>query len=472
MCIRCLAAQRSLNECSESSDSDVSAALGGAYGSGGTTVTDHRSILYYLEGGDNFRWNAEQSLGSSIVVTYSFASGADLPSTYSNFDNPYDASSFSSFTGAQRQNFRLAAQEFMAVSGLVLVEVESGGDIEVLNAHGTYVGGYADLPYVNRANPSEVELVVDSTGSYSKGSYGYFTILHELGHAVGLDHTHEGAYTLAQNMDTTAQTVMSYNYDASALGLQALDVAALQAIYGNPVLSGGWNLTHNTNTNRLDANGSAANDTFSVPLTAQNSAMATKIFGALGDDVIEGQDASDILRGNQGNDALEGMGGDDKLRGGAGDDAIYGGDGNDFIHGGSGADTIYGGSGNDQAIGGAAEDLIYGQAGNDVLTGLLNNDTLSGGAGKDTLDGGRGNDVLTGGDGADVFVFHSDAAKDIVTDFNVGMDLLRFVGTGAAYTDLQISEDGGDTLIELGEVSIRLADVDTASLGADQFEFV
>ncbi len=473
MCVRCLAAQRSLDECSEGLRQIEPQALEGEpLALGGSIVTDEKSILYYLDGGQNFRWNAEQSLGSSVIVTYSFAESSELPSVFSNYDNPYDASSFSSFTDMQRQNFRLASSEFMAASGLVLLEVETGGDMSILNAHGTFVGGYADIPYVNGNHQSEVELVIDSSGDYNAGSYGYFTILHEIGHAVGLDHTHEGRYTLASHMDSTAETVMSYNYDHTAHGLQSLDHAALQTLYGDQVVSTGWSLSHNAQKSRLDADGSGGNDFFSVPVTVNEGAIATKVMGAAGNDVIEGHNAVDLLRGNQGDDSLSGNGGADRLRGGSGDDAIYGGAGNDFIHGGTGSDTIYGGGGNDVALGGALDDVLYGQDGNDELSGLLNHDTLDGGAGSDTLDGGRGNDLLTGGDGADVFIFRGDSAHDTITDFDGSQDVLRFVGTGLNFDDATLSTVDGHARIELSDVLIDLDGVFFDDLNVGHFDFV
>jgi len=57
-------------------------------------------------------------------------------------------------------------------------------------------------------------------------------------------------------------------------------------------------------------------------MTVKGAALATKIFGHNGNDVITGQSAVDILRGNKGNDVLNGAGGDDKLRGGGGSDTM------------------------------------------------------------------------------------------------------------------------------------------------------
>jgi len=386
-------------------------------------LSENRSILYHLDGGQNFRWNAESNFGTSVLVTYSFSESGELPSTNSAFDNPYDATSFSDFTSAQRHNFRIAAAEFMAVSGIVLVEVDGYADINVFNAHGTYVGGYADLPYVDGNYQSEVNLVVDSSGNYESGSYGYFTILHELGHAVGLDHTHEGAYSLNSSMDSTANTVMSYNYDASAVGLQSLDEDALQQIYGTRAVSAGWSVSHNEAKYRIDAIGSNGADSLAVPMTVKGAALATKIFGHNGNDVITGQSA-------------------------------YGGSGDDYINGGSGQDTIYAGAGDDTITGASGSDEAYGDNGADILFGKLNDD------------------ILDGGSGVDVFVFKANSDHDTITDFDSSSEVLRFMGTGFDFSDVSVSTVDGHAQVQVGSVVIDLLGVSAASIGADDFQFV
>ena len=473
MCVRCLAAQRSLNECDDGEGSSGALALDDTTkAASAPSVNDYRSILYYLDGGSNFRWNADKGLGTSVMVTYSFGEGSDLPSTFGSSSNPYGASSFSDFTNAQRNNFRIAAAEFMAVSGIVLVEVEDGGDINVFNAHGTNVGGYADLPYVNGSYQSQVELVIDSSGNYDAGSYGYFTILHELGHAVGLDHTHEGAYTLNSGMDTTASSVMSYNYDASALGLQSLDDDALEHIYGGRVMSAGWSFSFNDNKSRFDANGSSSNDSLAVPVNVDGSSVATKIMGQNGNDTITGQNSVDLLRGNKGNDYLSGIGGDDKLRGGGGQDTIYGGTGDDYLNGGSGSDTIYAGAGDDYITGGSASDDLNGQADEDLLFGKLGDDSLDGGSSADTLEGGKGDDQLTGGIGQDTFVFRATSEHDTISDFDTNGEILQFKGTGFDYSDVTVSTESGHARIEVGTVVIDLLGVSAGSISADDFQFI
>jgi Ca2+-binding RTX toxin-like protein len=80
------------------------------------------------------------------------------------------------------------------------------------------------------------------------------------------------------------------------------------------------------------------------------------------------------------------------------------------------ADTITGRNGND---------YIEGFDGNDTLTGGGGNDAIEGGSGNDRLTGGTGNDVLEGGAGSDSFVFAPGFGRDLITDFEAGLDVLE-----------------------------------------------
>jgi hypothetical protein len=66
----------------------------------------------------------------------------------------------------------------------------------------------------------------------------YATVLHEIGHAIGLKHPHDGEIHLDENIDARGNTVMSYdlsdNYGAAYIPktYQEIDVKAAQDIYG------------------------------------------------------------------------------------------------------------------------------------------------------------------------------------------------------------------------------------------------
>jgi hypothetical protein len=84
------------------------------------------------------------------------------------------------------------------------------------------------------------------------------------------------------------------------------------------------------------------------------------------------------------------------------DDRIHGNDADNRLSGRDGDDTISGGAGNDTLVGGNGDDVLYGDDGRDTLIGGKGDDRLIGGKGDDHLYGGFGDDRLSGGDGDDV----------------------------------------------------------------------
>lgn len=206
--------------------------------------------------------------------------------------------------------------------------------------------------------------------------------------------------------------------------------------------------------------------------------------GADRDDVLRAQDDGGVLVGRNGDDVLYGGAGADRLIGGNGDDIIYVGGGDDVILGGGGRDTVtyetsasrvwadlrgnvenrYGAEGdeftsienligssfNDLLLGDDRNNVLDGDAGNDVLFGRSGHDIITGGSGDDELHGQRGGDTLTGGDGADVFFFESGSGRDIITDFENGVDLIDFsrIESVNSFDDLTLLEkEGANTAI-------------------------
>ena len=91
--------------------------------------------------------------------------------------------------------------------------------------------------------------------------------------------------------------------------------------------------------------------------------------------------------------------------------------------------TIAGNGGDGILSGSELRDRIYAGGGNDVVRGFGGNDKIVGESGRDTIIGGEGDDVLTGDSSrntyADWFVFGPKSGKDIITDFEVGKDMIQ-----------------------------------------------
>lgn len=416
-----------------------------------TDVHDYTGILAYL-GQNALRWNGATDIGTQVVVTYSFKATADLPTT-----TQYGTSSYWSYSEAHRALFREVTKKFEAVSGVKFLEVPGTAMINIHGSSGAQAGGWANYSYSEGSSGRSGEgVLVNNYQSMGEGQYGYFVNLHELGHAMGLKHPHDGELTVHDHDDHQSNSVMTYNISHPyATDLGVFDEQALQHLYGAAESFDGWSVRVNASS-FVVIKATDADETMLA--TSGNTRMLgfggdDTLLGMQGDDRLHGGDGHDTIRGGRGddrlfggtgNDDLYGMSGNDALKAGRGKDVLTGGDGSDWLWGGPGADILigdrdisdnsYGGAsdddhlfgnkGDDKLYGGSGDDKLDGGDGNDLLRGGHGSDTLIGGAGDDILYGGRDADALTGGEGSDVFVFENADANstDTITDFTSGED--------------------------------------------------
>jgi Ca2+-binding RTX toxin-like protein len=184
-----------------------------------------------------------------------------------------------------------------------------------------------------------------------------------------------------------------------------------------------------------------------------------------GNDTVHAGQGNDAVMLGTGNDYADGGAGRDILLGQQGDDTLLGGEGNDVLLGGEGKDQLDGGEGDDLVAGGMGHDVLSGGGGNDVIFGDMGHDVFAGGAGDDTIIGGQGHDTITGGSGQDVFFFESGFGKDVVLDFEKGVDsiaieaninglrisspedLAPYISGNASYSEIKLH---GDTIKLVG----------------------
>lgn len=452
-------------------------------------VTDYTAILAYLEE-EYYRWNGIADLGTQTVVTYSFYESDTLPALPGELQGQ---TTYWSFDAAMRDAFRSALAEFQEAAGLIFVEVDGPA---MINAYGydlySSTTGYAYYPGSTESYTSSGDLAI-AGGGWITDSSQYDTILHEIGHGVGLAHPHDGEYSLADHLDTRDNTVMTYSA-GQGTELGVFDIQALEHIYGSASAFDGWVVTGG-GSSAVRIKATDAGDTilstdvrtiihaYGGNDTIQGREANDKVFagsgadyvtGGAGDDIIYGGSGNDTVLGGNGNDTVLGSYGWDSIDGGNGDDWINGAWGRDNITGDWGNDSIRGGSGNDSLDGGSGDDYIRGGKNYDSITGGFGNDTLIGNQGNDTLDGGDGDDVMTGGLGADTFVFTNSDSYDanVITDFRSGLDVIDMTGTNfSALSQLSITtSESGTTLSYSNWFEIELSGF-TGTLSADDFLF-
>jgi large repetitive protein len=231
--------------------------------------------------------------------------------------------------------------------------------------------------------------------------------------------------------------------------------------------------------------------------------MAT-IKGTAGKDTLVGTSLADTIFGGADNDTIDGGAGNDKMFGETGNDTFLGGEGADTMDGGADVDTVtyaqstsgvkvnlatglgYSGQAEGDTLinienvtGSQYRDYLFGSDGSNTINGGQGNDVISAGGGNDVVIGGNGNDVLGGGSGSDTFVFSSghffgvnNNGVDVITDFEVGVDVLEFRSSGwggghvESLDDLSFNQVGNDTVISFGNQgeSITLTGVNVAEL--------
>jgi Ca2+-binding RTX toxin-like protein len=116
-------------------------------------------------------------------------------------------------------------------------------------------------------------------------------------------------------------------------------------------------------------------------------------------------------------------------------------------NGGNGNEAITGSGGEDRLDGGNGNDVLNGLGGHDLLKGGNGSDSLYGGSGNDFLLGENGNDLLFGGAGADIFHFGRGGGRDIVFDFEVGVDRIS-LEDGMAVAGDHTSDVNGDGVLD------------------------
>ena len=436
-----------------------------------------RSIDFGVTGGFNGEyWNnissVNQSLENALNTFSIYANIKFVNYGYNNSYNPIDANH----------------------SG-VEINLSLDGNWTFFNSYNTWAIGFFPSPnydsYPYSGASGDVYLNIKSQAnyltSYDLGSAGWFLLLHELGHTLGLKHPHDNGGTGRptfddldmHNMDIDYATIMSYNDDApwnlvsyDPATPMILDVLALQYLYGKNYSTNAGNTIHTISnykgfyTTLWDASGddkidlSNANEGWTVilpdtklsKLVDTNAGLAaptnsltanyptTLVWLAGNFENVDGSKYSDLITGDSQNNNLNGGSGNDIVWGGSGND-VFDWDANSRL----GDDLFYGGLGDDTYVLSSTDDEVieYYNEGDDVIWVDFNYTlsasnvewlkgygsdglVLTGNSDNNKFRGTESSDVINGKSGLDTVYYYEtlSSISKLTTSFKVNGDYL------------------------------------------------
>lgn len=433
-------------------------------------------------------WTGYVNSTNGGVITYNFPKGNKLTGLYNNPRYGFSAGyGLSGFLEVQKEAARNSIEMWDDLIAPSFVERGSNGaDIQFANSYdpGQAYAYYPEYDFTNAkgwkffgdifvASPE-----INWTNTWlSFGGYGNTTLIHELGHAIGLSHpgayNGSGATTYVDQaeyaQDSNQYTLMSYwgdeetsnqpfaggtvdwstgfyNYPHTPM---VHDILAVQAAYGADTTTRtedtvyGWNSTAGNSVYDFSVNlfpiltiyDAGGNDT--IDMSGANASVYINLNDgefSSGASAVPSEDFINSRRQQMRDAGLTTLG--DVAPGtSAFWQGLTTGAHEAFLAFETGVSGLLVTSHDNLAIAyGTVIENAVGSSERDYLLGNEANNVLTGNAGDDVIDGGIGADTYNGGAGADTFVFGTVEAGNMITDFVSGEDLISLVETGVSFS--------------------------------------
>jgi Ca2+-binding RTX toxin-like protein len=408
---------------------------------------------------DNYTWNGQGLLDTSYTITYGFR---DTAPPYNDGTGKTDHNmqgTFSKFTATQIARTELALDLLEDVANITFNRVmgDKGSaytdSATMLFANYTaandgaagfayYPGtdkGFATPDTGNAARDGDFWFNTNSGTGVAEGSYNFQTLLHEIGHAIGLQHP--GNYNAAPGTtityakdaeyveDSLQYTGMSY-FEASETkanhgGIYAYtplvdDIMALQRLYGVRMTTRTGDTTYGFNSN-------ADRDAFHIDVSTEKAVFA--IWDAGGNDTLDFSGYKQDGTIDLGPGKFSSVGGL-KYNIAVAEDPT-----NEPLVAAPNFFMI------ENAIGGKGNDFIDGNKIDNFLAGGDGNDILKGYEGKDLLLGGKGTNTILGGDDDDTALFNKSRLFYKNEEFApFGPGAHKFTGSGLAAGEITTTD--------------------------------
>ena len=427
-----------------------------------------------------------QQFADYMTSGYNIDQGASYSESYFNLDdtgiNPKDGDITFNYTGGYFDSNGLSSTDWKnlwdeafkyvtATLGIQFTQDSSeDADIELTdNESGAFsqsAGSIVDGE--NLQNWSRINISPSWSDPSSFGTYAWQTIVHELGHTLGLGHpgNYNGDYDWDTEVkfknDSWAMTIMSYldqddntNIDlprAFVSTYSAADLLALDDLYANQ----GFGTSNAFTDDTTYGFNTTINDSVSGIWNQLTNWIGSTGFTIADGDGIDTLDFSGFsvdqtidLRAAEANSTSP----------------YY-----SSINGLEGNLSIAVGTVIERAIGGSSDDELIGNSESNDLQGSAGDDTLHGNGGDDVFFGGEGDDEYYGGDGKNTFNF--DNGMNFVWDFNAQNDNL--IVSDAFIENATVSTLGSDLVIDSNSHSVTLSRLsyEFSSADVDDYEFI